>query len=92
MRRRSIALLLSTCALAGGWAQQSPTTTMVDPNATEADKREAQVWRQLQSELVAFSSHGSLMIAGESGHDIQNEPDLVVQAIRRVIALADSSR
>jgi pimeloyl-ACP methyl ester carboxylesterase len=33
------------------------------------------------------------MIAEESGHDIQNEqPDLVVQAIRRVVASANSSR
>ena len=61
----------------------------VDPNATEADKRESQVWRQLQSELVQLSSRGSLMIADESGHDIQNEqPDLVVQAIRRVVIQA----
>jgi pimeloyl-ACP methyl ester carboxylesterase len=65
----------------------------VDPNATEADKREAQLWRQLQSELVQFSSRGSLIIAEESGHDIQNEqPDVVVQAIRRVIESANSSR
>lgn len=45
----------------------------------------AQVWLELQTELAGFSSNGTLVIAEESGYEIQHDqPDLVIDALRQV--------
>ena len=45
-----------------------------------------QLWRQLQQELAQLVPGGRLVIATESGHDIQDEqPELVLDAIRDVV-------
>jgi pimeloyl-ACP methyl ester carboxylesterase len=45
-----------------------------------------QLWRQLQQELAQLVPGGRLVIATESGHDIQHEqPELVLDAIRDVV-------
>jgi pimeloyl-ACP methyl ester carboxylesterase len=57
-----------------------------NPSATDAEIREARVWRELQSDLSRRSPRGSLVIAEQSGHNIQNDqPDLVVNAIRQLV-------
>jgi pimeloyl-ACP methyl ester carboxylesterase len=44
------------------------------------------VWRELQAELAARSSRGTLIVANQSGHYIQlDDPELVVTAIRQVV-------
>jgi pimeloyl-ACP methyl ester carboxylesterase len=46
-----------------------------------------QTWLELQSELVAQSSSGKLVVAEQSGHYIQlDQPDLVIDAIQQVVA------
>jgi pimeloyl-ACP methyl ester carboxylesterase len=43
-------------------------------------------WRQLQRELAQLVPGGRLVVATESGHDIQHEqPELVLEAIRDVV-------
>jgi pimeloyl-ACP methyl ester carboxylesterase len=43
-------------------------------------------WRQLQRELARLVPGGRLVVATESGHDIQHEqPELVLDAIRDVV-------
>jgi pimeloyl-ACP methyl ester carboxylesterase len=43
-------------------------------------------WRQLQRELARLVPGGRLVVATESGHDIQHEqPELVLEAIRDVV-------
>ncbi|HZA82157.1 MAG TPA: alpha/beta fold hydrolase [Actinomycetes bacterium] len=45
-----------------------------------------QLWRQLQQELAQLVPGGRLVIATESGHDIdQDQPELVLDAIRDVV-------
>ena len=59
--------------------------------AEQAQQAE-QVWRELQAELVRLSSNGRLLVAEHSGHAIQvDQPDLVVEAIRQMVAAARSS-
>jgi hypothetical protein len=49
-------------------------------------RRTTDVLNQREADLVALSSIGKLVVAGESDHEIQlYQPDLVVQAIRDVI-------
>jgi pimeloyl-ACP methyl ester carboxylesterase len=44
------------------------------------------VWRQLQRELAQLVPRGRLVIATQSGHNIQDEqPELVLDAIRNVV-------
>ena len=44
------------------------------------------LWQQLQRELADLVPGGRLVIATESGHDIQDEqPELVLDAIRDVV-------
>lgn len=46
-------------------------------------------WQQLQAELAALSTRGELLIAEESGHNVQLEhPGMVVEAIREVMEVA----
>ncbi len=46
-------------------------------------------WAEMQMELAALSSRAVRMIAERSGHCVnQDQPDLVVEAIRHAVALA----
>ena len=60
------------------------------PNASdEVITRVEAAWLDLQRELASRSSRGRLVIAQRSGHNIQNdEPEVVVEAIREVVATA----
>lgn len=43
-------------------------------------------WHELQVELTELSTQGELVIAEESGHNVQIEqPQVVVDAIRQVV-------
>jgi pimeloyl-ACP methyl ester carboxylesterase len=56
-----------------------------DPGAPfiEQDER---LWRQLQRELTQLVDGGRLVVATQSGHNIQDEqPELVLDAIRDVV-------
>jgi pimeloyl-ACP methyl ester carboxylesterase len=56
-----------------------------DPGApfVEQDER---LWRQLQRELAELVPGGRLVVATQSGHNIQDEqPELVLDAIRDVV-------
>lgn len=51
--------------------------------------RREQAWREMQEDHVRRSSNGKLIVAEKSGHDIQDEqPELVIDAVRQVITLA----
>jgi pimeloyl-ACP methyl ester carboxylesterase len=60
------------------------------PNASdELIARVHAAWLELQRELASRSSRGRLVIAERSGHNVQNdEPQLVIEAIREVVAAA----
>jgi pimeloyl-ACP methyl ester carboxylesterase len=60
------------------------------PNASdEVLTRVEAAWLELQRELASRSSRGRLVIAQRSGHNVQNdEPELVVEAIREVVTAA----
>jgi pimeloyl-ACP methyl ester carboxylesterase len=50
------------------------------------------LWRQLQQELARQVPGGRLVVATESGHDIQHEqPELVLDAIRDVVQAVRAS-
>jgi pimeloyl-ACP methyl ester carboxylesterase len=71
------------------WRTEAPLIVIAEgrsaPSATDAEKREARVWRELQTDLSRRSSRGELVVAAQSGHNIQNDqPDLVVSAIRQL--------
>jgi pimeloyl-ACP methyl ester carboxylesterase len=52
----------------------------------EDEERTTAVWHELQAELVALSSNGRHVIAGESGHYIHvDQPQLVIDAIGEVV-------
>ncbi len=52
-----------------------------------------QPWEAIQEELVGLSSQGRLVVAEKSLHNVQMEqPEVVVEAIREVVAAASSSR
>jgi pimeloyl-ACP methyl ester carboxylesterase len=54
------------------------------PAVTNAKLR--QIWQELQSELVGLSSNSTHIIASHAGHSIQREePELVVEAIRKLV-------
>jgi pimeloyl-ACP methyl ester carboxylesterase len=56
-----------------------------DPEAAFVEQDE-RLWRQLQRELAQLVPGGRLVIATESGHDIQHEqPELVLDAIHDVV-------
>ena len=65
------------------------TAPPVNPNS---DARE-DIWIELQRELATRSPQSEHIVAPKSGHYIQNdEPPLVIEAIRRVIANATRPR
>jgi pimeloyl-ACP methyl ester carboxylesterase len=56
-----------------------------DPGAAFVEQEE-RLWRQLQRELAQLVPGGRLVVATESGHNIQDEqPELVLDAIRDVV-------
>jgi pimeloyl-ACP methyl ester carboxylesterase len=56
-----------------------------DPDAAFVEQDE-RLWRQLQRELVHSIPGGRLVVATNSGHDIQHEqPELVLDAIGDVV-------
>jgi pimeloyl-ACP methyl ester carboxylesterase len=60
-----------------------------DPAPTERSRKEAAVWREMQTELSRRSENGKLIVAEKSGHDIQlDQPELVIAAIRELVGLA----
>jgi len=62
-----------------------PIPVVVVTGARGSDER----WRKLQQDLTSLSERGCLMIARQSGHVVQmDEPDVVVDAIRRVVETA----
>lgn len=82
--------------MAGGDLGDLPLVVIARGEALEADpaigltpELAAQyepVWRQLQAELAELSTRGELVIAEESGHNIQLEqPGVVAEAIREVM-------
>jgi pimeloyl-ACP methyl ester carboxylesterase len=57
------------------------------PTALAEEKERA--WREMQCELASLSSRSAHLIAERSGHLInQDEPEMVVEAIRQALALA----
>jgi len=76
--RRSPLRPMPLVALAHGRPDPQPGWPFV-----EEDER---LWRQLQQELAQLVPGGRLVIATESGHDIQHEqPELVLDAIRDAV-------
>ncbi len=66
------------------WANLPPL-----PAETNATLR--QIWQDLQSELAGLSSNSTRVIAARSGHMIPTEePELVIEAIRRLVNEAQS--
>jgi pimeloyl-ACP methyl ester carboxylesterase len=62
--------------------------TRTPPTDARADPRD-QIWQELQRELATRSPQGEQIVAKKSGHYIQNdEPPLVIDAVRRVVAKA----
>jgi pimeloyl-ACP methyl ester carboxylesterase len=61
------------------WRSASPATT-------RPGEEVERLWQQLQRELARLVPGGRLVIATQSGHDIQDEqPELVLDAIRDVV-------
>ncbi|HNP73441.1 MAG TPA: alpha/beta hydrolase [Kouleothrix sp.] len=55
----------------------------------EVAREYEQVWAQMQAELAALSPRGRVVVAAESGHAIHaDQPDVVIAAIREVLAAA----
>jgi pimeloyl-ACP methyl ester carboxylesterase len=66
--------------------------TRTPPSATNQDER-LNVWQELQRELATRSPQAEHIVAAKSGHYIQNdEPSLVIEAVRRVVAKAARQR
>jgi pimeloyl-ACP methyl ester carboxylesterase len=62
--------------------------TRTAPADPTADAR-ARIWQELQRELATRSPQAEHIVASKSGHFIQNdEPPLVIDAVRRVLARA----
>jgi hypothetical protein len=48
---------------------------------------EERIWRELHEEIARLAPNGRHVVAAKSGHDIQQEqPELVIEAIRCVVA------
>jgi pimeloyl-ACP methyl ester carboxylesterase len=57
--------------------------------AAAESMRDIPGWAQAQEALAALSTQGQLVVAEKSGHYIQlEEPDLIIAAVRRVLASA----
>lgn len=64
-------------------------TDMPWPGMT-AEENQA-LWVELQTEMAALSPQGRLVLADQSGHQIQlDQPNLVIDAIEEVVAAAQS--
>jgi pimeloyl-ACP methyl ester carboxylesterase len=70
-----------------------------DPNTPQPDLPEDLVkptndaWEKMQEELAHLSTRGTQVIAKNSGHYVQlDRPDLVVEAVRKVVDQARSLR
>jgi pimeloyl-ACP methyl ester carboxylesterase len=62
--------------------------TRTAPTAENRDER-LNVWQELQRDLATRSPQAEHIVAAKSGHYIQNdEPSLVIEAVRRVVAQA----
>jgi pimeloyl-ACP methyl ester carboxylesterase len=62
--------------------------TRTPPPAANRDER-LNVWQELQRDLATRSRQAEHIVAAKSGHYIQNdEPSLVIEAVRRVVAKA----
>jgi pimeloyl-ACP methyl ester carboxylesterase len=58
----------------------------------EVKRRYEEAWKELQEELARTSRRGEFIVAEESGHAIQlDQPELVVDAIRRVVDATKAS-
>jgi len=69
----------------GLWFKTPPASP--DP---QADAR-LTIWQELHRELATRSPQAELRVAAHSGHYIQNdEPPLVIEAVRRVVARSKS--
>jgi pimeloyl-ACP methyl ester carboxylesterase len=52
-----------------------------------------QVWQELQTELASLSTNSTHIVASKAGHFIQeDEPELVIEAIRQLVETARSQR
>lgn len=60
---------------------------VVSPGGETGERRDVNA--ELQRDLATLSSRGCQVVAGDSGHGIGNQPELVVQAIRDVLAAID---
>lgn len=77
---------LPLAVLTAGRAPEGPAC--VPPEYLE---RTYAIWRELQAQLPKLSTNSAHIMATASGHYIQlDEPDLVVDAIRQVVAAARS--
>lgn len=57
--------------------------------SSEQAAKRSQAWREMQMDFASRSPNGKLLVAEQSGHYIQNDqPELVVDAIREVVAAA----
>lgn len=58
-----------------------------DPYTSDDGGRKNKIWQELQSDLVALSESGELVVAENSGHHIHiDEPEVVVDVIRKMAA------
>lgn len=83
-------------ARATDWRSNIPLMVLAqgrpESPATERSTREGAIWRAMQEEHARRSPNGRLIIAEKSGHNIHNdEPGLVVTAIRDVVDLAKAN-
>jgi pimeloyl-ACP methyl ester carboxylesterase len=72
------------------WRANIPLVVLTrTPPADPHDDPRGQIWQELQRELATRSPQGKQIVAKKSGHYIQNdEPPLVIDAVRRVVAKA----
>ena len=76
------------------WRADIPLVVLTrTPPADPHEDPRGQIWQELQRELATRSPQGEQIVAKKSGHYIQNdEPTLVIDAVRRVVAKAAASR
>lgn len=74
------------------WRSSIPLNVLAHGRA-ESSEREERGWREMQADHAARSPSGTLIIAEKSGHDIHvDQPDVVVDAIKRAVEAARSRR
>ncbi len=89
---KSISASAAETAAAGSLGNMPLVVLSQDPDAPQYDlpedlvKPTNEAWGQMQTELARLSTRGTRVIAKNSGHYIQlDRPDLVVDAIRKVV-------